>query len=530
MVLRMARPQRDPVTGIFRFRRAVPEALRPLVGKWEEKVSLGTRDESEARIAHARVAAEVESRWRELAKGVRSLTEQEAEQVAGEIYRDLIREHEDNPSKSSVLALFLDQETRRKGTLRIYPFGPDPDASRALFDKVFARHKEANVKRIDDWLARHGYLLDADSRAKVGKAVGKAVLQAREQLLRMAEGDYRPDPDGDRFPPFTLDKKGDEQTAAGERAPLKVFDDYANENEVAERTIKRWRPIVATIQDEVPDIAGLTTKWVIEWKDALLRSGLDANTIKKVHLACLKAVCGWAVTNERMAENPVIGVKLKAKKRPKLRSEAGFTNAEARTVLRAALRPQPEGLSPSHRRSRRWVPWICAYTGARVGEVAQLRKRDVQKRNGVWMILITPEAGTTKSGDARWVPVHPVLERQGFLAFVEGARSGPLFTGESRGGKTPPSERVGQHIATWVRSLGITDRDLQPSHGWRHRFKTLGRTADVRDDAMRYMQGHAPHGTDEKYGDHKARPLLREISKIPELDLDANDEVEDDET
>jgi hypothetical protein len=145
------------------------------------------------------------------------------------------------------------------------------------------------------------------------------------------------------------------------------------------------------------------------------------------------------------------------------------------------------------------------------------------------MIFITPEAGTTKSGDARWVPVHPVLERQGFLAFVEGARSGPLFTGESRGGKTPPSERVGQHIATWVRSLGITDRDLQPSHGWRHRFKTLGRTADVRDDAMRYMQGHAPHGTDEKYGDHKAKPLLREISKIPELDLDADDEDDGDE-
>lgn len=523
----MARPQRDPVTGIFKFRRAVPDALRPLVGKWEEKISLGTRDESEARIAHARIAAEVESRWRELAKGVRSLTEQEAEQVAGEIYRDMIREHEDNPSQSTMMALLLDRKAQNKEVVRIIPMGLDPVASRAAIDRLLANHARENVRRIDDWLAKRGYLLDAASRAKVGKAVDRAVLQAREQLSRMAGGDYRPDPDGDRFPPFTLGNER-EKVPAGKRAPLVVFDDYAKENEVSERTVKRWRPIIAAIEEEVPDIAGLTAKWVIDWKDSLLRRGLSNRSVRDVNLACLKAVCAWAVTNGRMAENPVLGVKIKVKKRSRLRSEAGFTDAEARTVLRAALGPQPEGLSPSHRLSRRWAPWICAYTGARVGEIGQLRKRDVQRRDGVWMIYITPEAGTTKTDNARWVPVHPVLERQGFLAFVEGARAGPLFLGESRGGKTPPSERVGQHIATWVRSLGVTDPDLQPSHGWRHRFKTLGRTSDVRDDAMRYMQGHAPRSTDEEYGDHRAKALLREISKIPELDL--NPDGEDDGT
>jgi len=41
--------------------------------------------------------------------------------------------------------------------------------------------------------------------------------------------------------------------------------------------------------------------------------------------------------------------------------------------------------------ARRWVPWLSAYTGARVGEITQLRKQDVIKRDGIHAIHITPE-------------------------------------------------------------------------------------------------------------------------------------------
>ena len=57
MVLKMARPTRHPVTGIFQLRKRVPQQLIPLVGKREEKASLGTRDPQEAKIAHARMLA-----------------------------------------------------------------------------------------------------------------------------------------------------------------------------------------------------------------------------------------------------------------------------------------------------------------------------------------------------------------------------------------------------------------------------------------------------------------------------------------
>jgi integrase len=42
-------------------------------------------------------------------------------------------------------------------------------------------------------------------------------------------------------------------------------------------------------------------------------------------------------------------------------------------------------------------PWICAYTGARVNEITQLRANDVVNVDGIDCIRITSEAGTVKT-------------------------------------------------------------------------------------------------------------------------------------
>ena len=59
----MATPFPDPRTGQLYFRRAVPEALRAAFdGKREVKVSLGTKDPSEAKAPFARENAAFEVR------------------------------------------------------------------------------------------------------------------------------------------------------------------------------------------------------------------------------------------------------------------------------------------------------------------------------------------------------------------------------------------------------------------------------------------------------------------------------------
>src|SRR6202022_1059018 len=84
--------------------------------------------------------------------------------------------------------------------------------------------------------------------------------------------------------------------------------------------------------------------------------------------------------------------------------------------------------------ARRWVPWICAYTGARVNEITQLEPKDIAIGRGIHVFRIVPDA--TKGAEARIVPVHDHLIEQGLLAYVESRRK-PLFYDpkRSRGGK-----------------------------------------------------------------------------------------------
>lgn len=83
MVLAMSRPTKHPKSGVYQFRRAVPDRLRPLLGKTEVKRSLGTKDPQEAKRRHAEVSAQVVAEWADLER---------LERLKGEpaIYRTII--------------------------------------------------------------------------------------------------------------------------------------------------------------------------------------------------------------------------------------------------------------------------------------------------------------------------------------------------------------------------------------------------------------------------------------------------------
>jgi integrase len=97
-------------------------------------------------------------------------------------------------------------------------------------------------------------------------------------------------------------------------------------------------------------------------------------------------VFGWAVENRKLVANPATGVTVRVPKRQKLRG-ASFTPAEVRTILQASLSRDQGRISPEHALARRWVPWLCAYSGARVGEIAQMRGSDIIQMEGIWVML-----------------------------------------------------------------------------------------------------------------------------------------------
>jgi hypothetical protein len=69
MVLQVPRPFKKPETGVYYFRRIVPELLRKLVGTAEVRRSLRTKDPKVAARRFTEVAASVAREWAALQRG-----------------------------------------------------------------------------------------------------------------------------------------------------------------------------------------------------------------------------------------------------------------------------------------------------------------------------------------------------------------------------------------------------------------------------------------------------------------------------
>ncbi len=164
--------------------------------------------------------------------------------------------------------------------------------------------------------------------------------------------------------------------------------------------------------------------------------GVSAKTINGVDLAAINSVLNWRSIKTSSHQPRKPGQAQGSHKGPITASRRRTTlnDWEARTILQHALNAasgSPKG-APKLIAAKRWVPWLMAYTGARVGEIAQLRKCDVGDFDGHPAIAISMDAGTVKTKSAWHVPLHPHLIEQGFIEFVNGAETGTSFLHRDR--------------------------------------------------------------------------------------------------
>lgn len=298
----------------------------------------------------------------------------------------------------------------------------------------------------------------------------------------------------------------------------------SGKGQVAER---RWRPAFAELKAFLghEDARRITRADVLRWKDDLV-SRLALKTVKDVRLAAVRAIFSWAVDNDLLDTNPAEGVKVRGAK-PVRSREQGFNQTEALALLKAAHGyTAPESKNPATREqpkmtaAKRWTPWLAAYTGARISELTQLRREDVRHADGVDYIRITPDAGTVKTDQFRDVPLHPHLVENGFLDFVKASSAGPLFYLPRETAATiRPAEMVATRVSKWIRALDIVSDDVAPNHGWRHRFKTVGREEGMDTRVLDAIQGHAGRTAGDAYGDVTLKAKKAAIEKHPRYDV-----------
>jgi integrase len=357
----------------------------------------------------------------------------------------------------------------------------------------------------------------------IARILAMAELEFLKRVSERDEGNYT-------GTPSAISVHAAEQTQAKTVSLSGLFRDYIGElrkgggGAEAER---RWKSVFRSLGDFLShDDASLVTRAdIVSWKEKLLEK-LSPKSVRDTNLAALRAVFRWAADSGKISSNPAASVTVKLPKKISGR-EKGFTDDEAIALLRACRGYEPaRSKNPKTREgseltaAKRWVPWLCAFTGARVAEMIQLRGQDVGEKAGIHFLRITPDAGSTKTGHYRDVPMHQQLLDLGFLDFVRGRGSGPLFFREGeRSGREHPSKQVSKRLAVWIRSLDIVGVAVDPSHAWRHRFKTVSRNLGTDARVIDAIQGHAARTAGEDYGDFPLSAKLRAIKTFPHVAL-----------
>ena len=368
------------------------------------------------------------------------------------------------------------------------------------------------------------------------KELDSALRQAAEQQLKRAKGDYRPDPDAARFPALKVStavppKTGNEGPTI--RALFKLWERDHLANGKSARTVGDFRHKVEALIEYLghDDAQRVTSENIADWCDHLRHElQLAARTVSQKYLTVIKVIFTVAVEKRKLKENPIKEIKVRFVK-PKKTRPTGFTSDEARSILTAALADPATlgGRSVENKRAIRWGPWVCAFTGARITELMQLRTDDLLFEtvagNRVPYLRITPEAGSVKSDNYQIVPVHPQLEWMGLVNMIQSLPAGPVFFNLKpfRGKAADPVERAqnaGAKVATWVREgVKITDKRLQPNHAWRHRFKTVARDVGIAPEYSDAITGHEDGRASSDYGETTLTALWREIQKLPHIEV-----------
>jgi len=291
---------------------------------------------------------------------------------------------------------------------------------------------------------------------------------------------------------------------------------------------KRWTPVFVDLVKFIghDDARRLTKQNLMDWRDESVRT-LSAKTVGHVYLASVRTVLKWAVENDKLETNVAEKVRQTVPKKQRSR-EKGFTDDEAVVILRAARDHAPAITDnvatmelPQTTAAKRWSPILCAFTGARITEITQLRKQDFRREGETHVMRIRPDAGTVKAGDYRDVPLHPQLIEMGFMDFVDASPDGPLFYQDRRDTNPARAARtVAGRISEWLNGLGVIPEGVAPSHGWRHRFKTVGQEQGISDRTLDAIQGHASKTAGDNYGDVTIKARKMAINRLPKYELD----------
>jgi integrase len=295
-----------------------------------------------------------------------------------------------------------------------------------------------------------------------------------------------------------------------------LIDAWSAEAQPSQATLQKYRGVFRQIARILgfDDVNRIGVDEVVKFKEARFAEGRNAKTVVDDVIAA-GTVCKWGVKNRKIAANPFVGMAAKRNRRgppPVIK----YDDDEAKRILTAA-RDETGWL--------RWVPWLMAFTGARISELADMRRRDVRQDSGVMILDIVPTDERAGKNDTmqRMIPLHPAVIAEGFLDYVANLPpdpSGPLFPSITASMNGSRAANAQARHGLWLRdTVKITDPRKAPAHSWRHRMEDELRKVRALPEVQDAITGHKnPRNAGAGYGDgFRGMPdeVLKELRKIP---------------
>jgi integrase len=237
---------------------------------------------------------------------------------------------------------------------------------------------------------------------------------------------------------------------------------------------------------------------------------LLASTTLGTYMANLRALFNWAKRERWIEHNPVEGLVRKGKRSVR---RTGFNPDHLKTIfngLRKFRETQPVKF---------WVPALALFTGARLGELCQLRVGDIVYEGKIACLDLSEfdeqgrrasDKGLKTPHSERYVPLHPQLVEAGFLDYVERRRRAghvKLFDRPNPKAKEELSHSMSKWFGYFMDGVGLPERALV-FHGFRHGFRNACRLATISQETAEALGGWATDRQSAKYGDRGMVPVL----------------------
>lgn len=550
--------------GTYYFRRVIPPELRPFMpapwlGKANWKRSLKTKLPADAKVRASRMLAECtadfqagERRRRGEPVSTRDAVILDASmltEIETDTFRELLardaeersegddRRHLQTPQEREAWPDLVPVSFGRKGMAEDHhvAYGDGVELLSADYRKALSRSDPAIVaSELRATLRRRGLTapLTPAEEHEAGLAVLRGHVRAYAAMLDRQRGEIveTPKPDAERGPrlseAFAAWKEGG--SAKGTKRP---GDNTVREAQHAVRRFREWHGDIR--------LADITREKAREFRDALARVPTRlkrhllklplrellahseaigppafAGTINK-SLQLLSAIVTHAIRDGRMDRvaafsNPFDkGMKLSVDAR-EVESREVFEAGDLRAIFGTRVFTERERPKGGGEEAAFWLPLIGHLTGARQGEIAQLRIGDVRRdpETGIWFFDISTEGGRSikTASSRRRVPLHPVLEVAGLLRYRQwlldagSSLDGPLWPGivsDAQGRRAGPWSKW---FNRWLRnSAGVKDAG-KVFHSFRHTFKRMARDAGLAEEMHDALTGHSGGGVGRSYG------------------------------